>query len=101
MYLRVYRQGDAFARLGVQCSRKTLCYWVRKTAVLQKTVAREIERQIRAGPELEFDDTPVLVKRPEPCGGTQKVCQSYLWTIVNPEVPGVVDGRLKGDPADS
>ena len=103
LHLPLYRQEDAFARLGVQLSRKTLCDWVLKSAFALKNVAREIERQIRAGPVLALDDTPIRVKRPGRGGGKPKVRQSYLWTLTNPEVPGVAfrftEGRATADVA--
>lgn len=103
LHLPLYRQEDAFARLGVQLSRKTLCDWVMKAAFALAIVAREIERQIRAGPVLQLDDTPIKVKRPGPGGGKSKVRQSYLWTLTNPEVTGVAfrftEGRSTNDVA--
>jgi transposase len=103
LHLPLYRQEDAFARLGVQLSRKTLCDWVLKTAFALAIVAREIERQIRAGPVLQLDDTPIKVRRPGPGGGKEKYRQSYLWTLTNPEVSGVAfrftEGRATEDVA--
>ena len=101
LHLPLYRQEDAFARLGVQLSRKTLCDWVLKSAFALAIVAREIERQIRAGPVMALDDTPIQAKRAGPGGGKPKVRQSYLWTLTNPEVPGVAfrftEGRATED----
>lgn len=103
LHLPLYRQEDAFARLGVRLSRKTLCDWTLKTAFALSIVAREIERQIRAGPVLQLDDTPIKVKRTGPGGGKQKVRQSYLWTLTNPQVAGVAfrftEGRATEDVA--
>lgn len=103
LHLPLYRQEDAFARLGVQLSRKTLCDWVLKAAFALAIVAREIERQIRAGPVMQLDDTPIKVKRPGPGGGKQKIRQSYLWTLTNPDISGVAfrftEGRATADVA--
>ena len=103
LHLPLYRQEDAFARLGVRLSRKTLCDWVMKCAFALRPVAVEIERQIRDGPVLQIDDTPIKVKRPGPGGGKEKVRQSYLWVLKNPAVDGVVfrftEGRSTGDVA--
>ena len=101
LHLPLYRQEDAFARLGVRLSRKTLCDWVMKCAFAFSPVVREIERQIRAGPVLQLDDTRIKVKRPGPGGGKEKYRQSYLWVFENPAVSGVVfrfsEGRSTND----
>jgi transposase len=103
LHLPLYRQEDAFARLGVRLSRKTLCDWVLKCAFALTPVAREIERGIRAGPVLQLDDTPIKAKRAGPGGGKRKVKQSCLWVLVNPAVPGVAfrftEGRSTADVA--
>lgn len=101
LHLPLYRQEDAFARLGVRLSRKTLCDWVLKAAFLLAAIAREIERQIRAGPVLQLDDTPVKCRHEQERSGRKKIKQSYLWVFVNPAVSGVVfrftDGRATAD----
>ena len=101
LHLPLYRQEDAFARLGVRLSRKTLCDWVMKCAFALGPIVREIERQIRAGPVLQLDDTRIKVKRPGPGGGKEKYRQSYLWGFDNPVVSGVVfrfsEGRSTND----
>ena len=103
LHLPLYRQEDAFARLDVRLSRKTLCDWVLKSAFALRPVAAAIERQIRAGPVLQIDDTPIKVKRPGPGGGKNKIRQSYLWVETNPLVSGVVfrftEGRSGDDVA--
>lgn len=90
LHLPLYRQEDAFARLGVRLSRKTLCDWVQKTAFALQPIAKAIAGEIRAGPVLHLDDTPIKVKRPGPGGGRDKIRQSYLWTFANPDVRGVL-----------
>lgn len=101
LHLPLYRQEDAFARLGVRLARKTLCDWVLKAAFALAAIAREIERQIRAGPVLQFDDTPVKCRHEQGHGKAAKIKQSYLWVFVNPVVSGVVfrftHGRSTGD----
>ena len=104
LHLPLYRQEEAFARLGVRLSRKTLCDWVLKAAFALSAIAREIERQIRAGPVLQLDDTPVQCRHEQEHSKRSKVKQSYLWVFVNPAVSGVVfrftDGRGTADLAD-
>ncbi len=74
-----------------------------KAAFSLRPVANEIARQIRAGPVLQLDDTPIKVMRPGPGGERIKLRQSQLWVFVNPEVPGVAfrfsEGRSAKDQA--
>ena len=100
LHLPLYRQQDAFARLGVRLSRQTLCDWVMKCAFALRPVANEIWRQVRAGPILHLDDTRIKVKRAGPGGGKAKVKQSYLWVFINPAVGGVVYHFTVGRGAD-
>ena len=105
LHLPHYRQEGAFAQLGVRLSRQTLTDWFMKTAFALSIVAREIVRQIRAGPVLGLDDTPIKVKAPGPGGGKPKIRQSYLWTLTNPDVSGVAfvftEGRATDDVAEA
>ena len=88
--LPLYRQEDAFARLNVRLSRKTLCDWFLKSAFALQPVANEIERQIRAGPILHLDDTPIKCKVVNETSKRIKNKQCYLWAFTNPAVSGVV-----------
>ena len=90
LHLPLYRQEDAFARLNVRLSRKTLCDWFLKSAFALQPVAREIERQIRAGPILHLDDTPIKCKVVNETSQRIKNKQCYLWAFANPSVSGVV-----------
>lgn len=104
LHLPLYRQEDAFARLDVRLSRKTLCDWFLKSAFALQPVASEIERQIRAGPILHLDDTPIKCKVASETSQRTKVKQCYLWAFANPAVSGVVfrfsRGRATHDLAD-
>ncbi len=60
-----------------------------KAAFALRPIATEIARQIRDGPVLHLDDTPIKVFRPGPGGGRDKLRQSQLWVFVNPEIRGV------------
>lgn len=90
LHIPLYRQEDAFARLGVRLSRQTLCDWFLKSAFALRPVAEKIERQIRAGPILHLDDTPIKCKVVNEVSGRPKIKQCYLWAFANPAVRGVV-----------
>ena len=101
LHLPLYRQEDAFARLDVRLSRKTLCDWFLKSAFALRPIAAEIERQIHAGPILHLDDTPVKCMVVNETSGRKKIKQCYLWAFANPAVSGVVfrftSGRATDD----
>jgi len=84
-HLPLYRQEDVFKQAGLKIPRQTLCDWVMKAAFELSPIANELMRQIRAGPVMALDDSPVK------CKGTKGpgYSQGYLWTFVNPEVEGV------------
>ena len=86
--LPFYRQEAMFARLGIDLSRATMC----NNALL---AARAIEplmelhlHEIRSGPVLGLDETPVQVLR-EP--GRKNTSESYMWVARGgpPGKPGV------------
>lgn len=85
-HLPLYRQEEVFQQAGLWIPRQTLCDWVLGTAFQLKPIADELMRQIRAGPVLQLDDTPVKCRGPKGSG----YFQGYLWTFANPEVSGVV-----------
>lgn len=89
LHLPLYRQEDAFARLDVRLSRKTLCDWFLKSAFALRPVADEIERQIRAGPILHLDDTPIKCKVLSETSQRLKTKQCYLWAFANPTVSAI------------
>jgi len=102
--LPLYRQEDAFARLHVRLSRTTLCDWFLKSAFALRPIAKEIERQVRAGPILHLDDTLIKCKVMNETSKRLKVKQCYLWAFANPMVSGIVFrfslGRATRDLAD-
>ncbi|MCP5041372.1 MAG: IS66 family transposase [bacterium] len=85
-HLPLYRQEALFQQAGLAIPRQTLCDWVLKAAVQLEPIANELMRQIRAGPVLGLDDTPIKCQR----GKGNSLFQAYLWAFVNPEVSGVV-----------
>ncbi len=85
-HLPLYRQEEVFQEAGLWIPRQTLCDWVLAAAFELGPIRDELMRQIRAGPIMQLDDTPVKCKGPKGSG----YFQAYLWTLVNPEVAGVV-----------
>lgn len=90
LHLPLYRLEQVFAQLGLRISRKTLCDWVLKTAFAVQLLRSEIERQVRAGPVLGLDDTPVKAFVEQEHSGRRKLKQAYLWVFVNPAITAVV-----------
>jgi transposase len=85
-HLPLYRQQEIFERDGLRLPRQTMSDWVLgSTDVLLPLVIYKFG-QIRAGPVMQLDDTPVKCQG----GRGEPHFQAYLWTFVNPEVGGVV-----------
>ncbi|MCP4037308.1 MAG: IS66 family transposase [bacterium] len=85
-HLPLYRQEEVFQQAGLSIPRQTLCDWVMGAAFQLRPVVEEMMRQIRAGPVLQLDDTPVKCRGAKGSG----YYRAYLWTLVNPEANGVV-----------
>jgi len=81
-HLPLYRQEEVFQQAGLWIPRQTLCDWVLGTAFQLRPIADELMRQVRAGPVLQLDDTPIKCRGPKGSG----YFQAYLWTFANPEV---------------
>lgn len=97
LHLPLYRQEEAFQQAGLFIPRSTLCDWVLKSAFELAPIAAAIWESIRAGPVLQLDDTPVKCQAGKGHGNFQ----AYLWSFVNPGVPGVAfrftEGRSTAD----
>ncbi len=97
LHLPLYRQEEAFQQAGLFIPRSTLCDWVLKSAFELAPIARAIWESIRAGPVLQLDDTPIKCQAGKGHGNFQ----AYLWSFVNPSVPGVAfrftEGRSTTD----
>lgn len=97
LHLPLYRQEEAFQQAGLFIPRSTLCDWVLKSAFELAPIARAIWESIRAGPVLQLDDTPIKCQGGKGHGNFQ----AYLWSFVNPGVPGVAfqftEGRSTDD----
>ncbi len=86
--LPFYRQEAGFARLGVEVSRATLCNWALLAGRAIGPLVELLLGEIRSGPALGLDETPVQVMR-EP--GRANTTDSYMWVLRGgpPGKPGV------------
>ena len=100
LHLPLYRLEQVFGELGLRLARTTQSDWVQKVAFALRPVKDEIERQVRAGPVLSFDDTVTECFVVNEVTGRRKLKQARLWVFVNPEVPGVVFRFTTGRGAD-
>src|SRR5205085_820561 len=81
-HLPLYRQGEIFAREGVNLETSTLSGWVGATAAaLNPLIA--LAADVMASDTLHVDDTPVPVLAP----GTGKTKTGRLWVYVRDERP--------------
>jgi transposase len=74
--LPFYRQENIFARIGLQLPRQTMCYWAIKVYERAKPLLKIMEENIRAGPLLGMDETPVQVLNE---GDRKNTTKSYMW----------------------
>jgi transposase len=59
--LPFYRQEKIFARMGVELSRTTMCSWAMEVADRLSPLLHLMRDQIRAGPYVQIDETPLQV----------------------------------------
>jgi transposase len=78
-HLPLYRQSAIAARQGVHLPRSTLCDWVGAVANRLKPVWEAIGDEVRAGPYLHLDDTPIRVLAKDRCA------IGRLWTYGVPD----------------
>lgn len=76
--LPLYRQEAQFGRLGIELGRGTMCGWALQAAAACRCLTEEIEAQLRAGPVIQVDETPVQVLK-EP--GRTAQAKSYMWVF--------------------
>ena len=76
--LPFYRQEKIFARLGVDLGRSTMCNWAVKAALQCEPLITLLGREIRSGPLINSDETPLQVMN-EP--GRANTTQSYMWVF--------------------
>lgn len=74
--LPFYRQEKIFGRMGIELSRATMCNWAVKVADRMKPLMALLHQEIRSGPLINIDETPVQVLS-EP--GRSNTSKSYMW----------------------
>ena len=83
-HLPLHRQSGIYAREKVDLHRSTLTDWVGRSTALLAPLADHIGKQVRAGPALFADDTPVKMQ----IGGkTGKAQTARMWSYVRDERP--------------
>ncbi len=70
------RQEKSFSRYGVKLSRQRMADWAMAVAEVLKPVIEQLLIELRAGPVLLIDETPVQVHREE---GKENTSRSYMW----------------------
>ena len=74
--LPLYRQQKIFARLGIELPRATMANWLIQAAQRCSPLIELLEHEIRGGPLIQMDETPLQVLK-EP--GRANTTQSYIW----------------------
>ena len=74
--LPFYRQEKIFARMGIELGRATMCNWAVKVAECLEPLMALLHHEIRSGPLVNIDETPVQVLK-EP--GRPNTSKSYMW----------------------
>ena len=76
--LPFYRQEKQFARLGIHIPRQTMCNWAMKVAEFCLPILSLLREDIRGGPLINVDETPVQVLK-EPAHVAKR--KSYMWVF--------------------
>jgi transposase len=76
--LPLYRQAARFSREGIEISRGTLSNWVVRAGELCSPLIEILKGDLRAGPLVNADETPVQVLN-EP--GRANTTKSYMWVF--------------------
>lgn len=76
--LPLYRQQKIFGRLGVDLSRSTLANWMIQAAERCGPLIELLEKEIRGGPVINIDESPLQVLN-EP--GRRNTAKSYMWVF--------------------
>lgn len=81
--LPFYRQEKIFDRLGVEIGRATMANWAIHAGERIKPLIELLWKEIRSGPLINMDETPVQVLR-EP--GRENASKSYMWVFRGGEI---------------
>lgn len=77
--LPLHRQEAIFRRIGIELPRNTLAQWMMRCGELIEPLVGELDRQLRASPIIQCDETPVQVlKEPDKPPNSH----SYMWVRV-------------------
>ena len=76
--LPLYRQEKIFERMGVELSRATMANWVIQVGQRCEPLMDLLKKEIRSGPLVNMDETPVQVLN-EP--GRPNTSKSYMWVF--------------------
>jgi len=76
--LPLYRQQKIFGRLGVDLPRSTLANWMIQAAERCGPLIELLEKEIRGGPVINIDESPLQVLN-EP--GRRNTTKSYMWVF--------------------
>jgi transposase len=76
--LPFYRQEKQFIRLGINIPRQSMCNWAMKAAESCELIIKLLLEDIRGGPLINVDETPVQVLAEPGRKATQK---SYMWVF--------------------
>ncbi len=74
--LPLYRQEKIFTRLGIELSRATMANWLIGAAARCSPLIELLEHEIRGGPLIQMDESPLQVLK-EP--GRANTSKSYMW----------------------
>ncbi len=87
--LPFYRQEKILRRMGIDLPRSTLCGWAVKVADRIERIISLLHDDIRSGPLINIDETPVQVLK-EP--GRSNTSKSYMWVYRggDPEQPVLI-----------
>ena len=76
--LPLYRQEKIFERMGVDLPRATMANWMIEVGVRCEPLLDLLQKEIRSGPLINMDETPVQVLN-EP--GRPNTSKSYMWVF--------------------
>lgn len=76
--LPLYRQEKIFSRLGIDLPRATMANWLVKAARCCSPIMDLLHNEMRSGPLINMDETPIQVLK-EP--GRANTSKSYMWVF--------------------
>jgi len=76
--LPFYRQQKMFRRIGIDIPRATMCRWAVEVGRRIEPLIELMHREVRAGPLIQMDETPVQVMGE---AGRSNTSKSYMWVI--------------------